>query len=119
MSISASCCACWSEMYVVIASSLGRMSPSYPGCRALHHPGRSAARAECELERGRGERVAAVVAQVAAEAQLVARAPAQRAQRLEYELPGAPFRARLAALRRERELRLHAAAVRRHELHAA
>src|SRR4051812_46347318 len=106
MSISASRCACWSEMYVVIASSPGRVSPSYPGYRALHHPQVSVSCAEREVERRRGEGVAAVVAQVPAEAQLVASPAAERAQRLQHELPRAGLRARLAALRRERQLGL-------------
>src|SRR3954469_6287119 len=98
MSISASRCACWSEMYVVIASAPGRVSPSYPGYRALHHPQVSASGAERELERREREGVAAVVAQVPAEAQLVARPLAERAHRLQHELPRAGLRARLAPL---------------------
>src|SRR4051794_8522256 len=102
MSISASRCACWSEMYVVIASSPGRVRPSYPGYRALHHPRVSASGPERELELRRGQGVAAVVAHVAADAQLVACALAERAQRLQHDLPRAGLRVRLSPLRRER-----------------
>src|SRR3954471_11320197 len=110
--MSASRCACWSEMNVVMRSRhRTRDGGHYTSPLAL------TLRYERPLERRRRQRVAAEVAQVAAQPDLVALAALEPRARRDQHRVSARRRARLAPLERQSELGLHGVPARPDQAH--